>query len=130
MQLAVSVRRCLKSLHSPHTLQLHVTVMVAKNAMQCSKQDTQFALRLDISTDAAACCGAGDPHSKAAAEALEQQNRISADNVGHRLLSKMGWKEGEVRPLTCRQMWRPMFLWMRLLHAGRCGAQCVCGCAC
>lgn len=39
---------------------------------------------------------AGDEHSKAAAAELEERNRIQSDNVGHRLLSKMGWKEGEV----------------------------------
>lgn len=38
----------------------------------------------------------GDEHSKAAAAELEERNRIQSDNVGHRLLSKMGWKEGEV----------------------------------
>jgi len=39
---------------------------------------------------------AGDKHSQAAAAALEDRNRISSDNVGHKLLSKMGWKEGQV----------------------------------
>ena len=32
---------------------------------------------------------------QAAAIALEKQNQIQADNIGHKLLSKMGWKEGE-----------------------------------
>lgn len=31
---------------------------------------------------------------KAAKEAAERA-RIQADNIGHRLLSKMGWKEGK-----------------------------------
>ena len=33
--------------------------------------------------------------SQAAAEALEKRNAITSDNIGHKLLSKMGWKEGE-----------------------------------
>lgn len=41
---------------------------------------------------------AGDDRSKATAAALEERNKIPSDNVGHRLLSKMGWKEGEVLP--------------------------------
>lgn len=39
---------------------------------------------------------ASDPQSQAAAAALEEKQRIQADNVGHKLLSKMGWKEGQV----------------------------------
>lgn len=38
---------------------------------------------------------ANDPESKAAAVALEEKARIQSDNIGHRLLSKMGWKEGQ-----------------------------------
>ncbi|GAB2210704.1 hypothetical protein Droror1_Dr00015986 [Drosera rotundifolia] len=34
---------------------------------------------------------------KAAREAAEKM-KIEADNVGHKLLSKMGWREGEVLP--------------------------------
>jgi G-patch domain len=45
---------------------------------------------------------AGDEHSKAAAAELEERNRIQSDNVGHRLLSKMGWKEGEVLLCICQ----------------------------
>lgn len=37
-----------------------------------------------------ACCG-----DKAAAEAVAAANAIPEDNVGHRLLRKMGWKAGE-----------------------------------
>ena len=33
---------------------------------------------------------------KAANEAAER-SKIQADNVGHKLLSKMGWKEGSVK---------------------------------
>jgi hypothetical protein len=33
--------------------------------------------------------------AQAAAEHLEKKNAIQADNVGHKLLQKMGWKEGE-----------------------------------
>lgn len=36
-----------------------------------------------------------DEASRAHAAALEEQNKIGADNVGHRLLQKMGWKEGQ-----------------------------------
>jgi len=32
---------------------------------------------------------------KAAKEAAEKA-RIQADNIGHKLLSKMGWKEGDI----------------------------------
>lgn len=32
---------------------------------------------------------------KAAQEAMER-SKIQADNVGHKLLSKMGWKEGSI----------------------------------
>jgi G-patch domain len=38
---------------------------------------------------------AKDERSQAHAEALEQRNKIGADNVGHRMLQKMGWKEGQ-----------------------------------
>ena len=37
----------------------------------------------------------GNEAAKAEAEALEARSRIQADNIGHKLLSKMGWKEGE-----------------------------------
>lgn len=37
----------------------------------------------------------GDEAAKAAAIALEQKNAIQSDNIGHKLLSKMGWKEGQ-----------------------------------
>ncbi len=33
--------------------------------------------------------------AKAQAAALEEQQRIQADNVGHRMLQAMGWKEGQ-----------------------------------
>ncbi|KAK9064422.1 hypothetical protein SSX86_015804 [Deinandra increscens subsp. villosa] len=36
-----------------------------------------------------------DAASQKAAKEAAQRARIQADNVGHRLLSKMGWKEGE-----------------------------------
>ena len=36
---------------------------------------------------------------KGAREAAEKA-RIQADNIGHRLLSKMGWKEGMVEPVV------------------------------
>jgi hypothetical protein len=29
------------------------------------------------------------------AQELEHRNAIQADNIGHKLLSKMGWKEGQ-----------------------------------
>ena len=32
---------------------------------------------------------------QAAAEAIEKKNAIQSDNIGHKLLSKMGWREGE-----------------------------------
>ncbi len=37
----------------------------------------------------------GDEAAKAAAAAIEKKISIQADNIGHKLLSKMGWKEGE-----------------------------------
>lgn len=37
----------------------------------------------------------GDVRAAAEAKALEQKNAISADNIGHKLLQKMGWREGE-----------------------------------
>lgn len=37
----------------------------------------------------------GDPAKKAAAEALANRYAIGADNIGHKLLQKMGWKEGQ-----------------------------------
>ena len=37
----------------------------------------------------------GSEEAKAQAEALEAASRIQSDNVGHRLLSQMGWKEGQ-----------------------------------
>ena len=33
--------------------------------------------------------------AKAQAAALEEQQRIQADNVGHRMLQAMGWREGQ-----------------------------------
>jgi len=38
---------------------------------------------------------AKDPQSQAAAAAMEEKQKIQSDNVGHKLLSKMGWKEGQ-----------------------------------
>jgi len=32
---------------------------------------------------------------KASAEALEKKNAIGSNNIGHKMLSKMGWKEGQ-----------------------------------
>lgn len=37
----------------------------------------------------------GDAASQAKAKEFEDAKRIKADNVGHKLLAKMGWKEGE-----------------------------------
>ena len=37
----------------------------------------------------------GSETAKAQAAALEEQQRIQADNVGHRMLQAMGWKEGQ-----------------------------------
>lgn len=36
-----------------------------------------------------------DTTAKVHAAQIQQQQKIGADNVGHRLLAKMGWKEGE-----------------------------------
>eukprot|EP01023_Acetabularia_acetabulum_P036022 TRINITY_DN34070_c0_g1_i2.p1 TRINITY_DN34070_c0_g1~~TRINITY_DN34070_c0_g1_i2.p1 ORF type:complete len:257 (-),score=52.94 TRINITY_DN34070_c0_g1_i2:876-1646(-) len=36
-----------------------------------------------------------DSHSKTEAKKLESQQKINVSNIGHKLLSKMGWKEGE-----------------------------------
>ena len=37
----------------------------------------------------------GSETAKAQAAALEEAQRIQADNVGHRMLQAMGWKEGQ-----------------------------------
>jgi len=37
----------------------------------------------------------GDSAAVATAKIIEERNAISADNIGHKLLAKMGWKEGE-----------------------------------
>ena len=37
----------------------------------------------------------GNEDAKQQAAQIEQRSRIQADNIGHKLLSKMGWKEGE-----------------------------------
>ncbi len=37
----------------------------------------------------------GSETAKAQAAALEEQQRIQADNVGHRMLQAMGWREGQ-----------------------------------
>lgn len=36
-----------------------------------------------------------DAAARKAAKETVERSRIQADNVGHKLLSKMGWKEGE-----------------------------------
>lgn len=36
----------------------------------------------------------GDAAAAQQAAAIENRNAIKSDNIGHRLLSKMGWKEG------------------------------------
>lgn len=41
----------------------------------------------------AAC---NDAAARKAAKEAAERSRIQADNVGHKLLSKMGWKEGEL----------------------------------
>lgn len=38
-----------------------------------------------------------DVHAQKVAEEAAEKTKIQADNVGHRLLSKMGWKEGKER---------------------------------
>lgn len=37
----------------------------------------------------------GDSNAKVALEHFQERNAIGADNIGHKLLQKMGWKEGE-----------------------------------
>ena len=37
----------------------------------------------------------GDSGAKAKLQELEQKSAIGADNIGHKLLQKMGWKEGQ-----------------------------------
>ena len=37
----------------------------------------------------------GSEEAKAQAEAIEAASRIQSDNIGHKLLSQMGWKEGQ-----------------------------------
>lgn len=37
----------------------------------------------------------GTKEGIAQAEAIEAASRIQSDNIGHKLLSQMGWKEGE-----------------------------------
>lgn len=37
----------------------------------------------------------GSAEAKAQAEAIEASTRIQSDNIGHKLLSQMGWKEGQ-----------------------------------
>lgn len=36
----------------------------------------------------------GDAAAQEHAKRIEEQSKISSDNIGHKLLSKMGWKEG------------------------------------
>lgn len=38
---------------------------------------------------------AGDQAAAAAAEAMQHKNALTEDNIGHKLLQKMGWKQGE-----------------------------------
>jgi G-patch domain len=38
-----------------------------------------------------------DAAAKKAAEEAAQKAKIQADNIGHKLLSKMGWKEGMLK---------------------------------
>ena len=45
----------------------------------------------------AAC---NDAAAQKAAKAAAERAKIQADNVGHRLLSKMGWKEGALLSLS------------------------------
>lgn len=37
----------------------------------------------------------GSKEAQAQADAIEAASRIQSDNIGHKLLSKMGWKEGQ-----------------------------------
>lgn len=37
-----------------------------------------------------------DASAQKAAQEAAERSKIQADNVGHKLLSKMGWKEGHV----------------------------------
>lgn len=46
--------------------------------------------------------GCNDAASQKAAKEAAERARIQADNVGHKLLSKMGWKEGIITlSLSC-----------------------------
>lgn len=56
-----------------------------------------------------------DAKAAKAAKATADRAKIQSDNVGHRLLSKMGWKEGtmirEILPYNCiNSVSRPSFL--------------------
>lgn len=46
-----------------------------------------------------------DAKAAKAAKATADRAKIQADNVGHRLLSKMGWKEGTVRLVEKHFAW-------------------------
>lgn len=39
-----------------------------------------------------------DVSAQKVAQEVAERTKIQADNVGHRLLSKMGWKEGKDEP--------------------------------
>lgn len=49
-----------------------------------------------------------DAMAQKAAKASADRAKIQADNVGHRLLSKMGWKEGAV--LGQHFLWHAQFI--------------------
>ena len=44
---------------------------------------------------AALLAKSGNEAAQAQAAALEEANRIQADNIGHRMLRGMGWQEGQ-----------------------------------
>lgn len=64
-----------------------------KKLLEPSKHHMEDFIPEDEKAKFLAKCG--DASSKAKAKELEDAKRIKADNVGHKLLAKMGWKEGE-----------------------------------
>lgn len=63
---------------------------------------------------------------KAAREAAERA-RIQADNVGHRLLSKMGWREGPSAPrFDFFSFFTAGGLWLKRKHSSKHSHVCIC----
>ena len=84
-------------------LKMQDRVQLSQCLLQASTQNVQHVLKSASAVQdfippeemARLLAQSGSETAMAQAAALEEQQRIQADNVGHRMLQAMGWREGQ-----------------------------------